>query len=188
MTLFEEAVCFAVKKHSGMVRKRESKPFILHPMECAAVAGNITTDQEVLAAAVLHDTIEDTNTEISEIESLFGPRVAMLVLSETEDKMREIDPSDSWTKRKELSLEVLKNSTDIGVRILWLSDKLSNMRSFYRLYLSEGDGLWNTFHQKDPTRQAWYYRTVCEYLSPLEGTGEYSEYKKLVETVFQNVK
>lgn len=85
------------------------------------------------------------------------------------------------------SLEVLKNTEDIAVKMLWMGDKLSNMRSFYRLYLEKGSDLWQGFHQKDPKVQAWYYRTVAEYLADLKGYAAYNEYVYLVNKIFENV-
>ena len=92
----------------------------------------MTTDQEVIAAALLHDVVEDTHVTIDEIEEKFGKRVKELVLSETEDKRPNMPSSLSWRIRKEESLEVLKTTTDIGVLMIWLGDKLANIRSIYR--------------------------------------------------------
>ena len=138
MDLFETALTFAVKAHAGAVRKGGAVPYVLHPLEVAVIAGTLTNDPEVLAAAVLHDTVEDTPATLSEIENAFGGRVARLVSSETENKRRGVPPEESWQIRKEESLRELKNASDPGTKIIWLSDKLSNMRSFYRMYRREG--------------------------------------------------
>ena len=187
MSIFDEAIKFAVDTHSGMIRKNRNTPYILHPLEAAAIAGTITNDLEVLAAAVLHDTIEDTPTTIEDIRNAFGERVAMLVASETEDKRPNIPPEKSWRIRKEESLEKLKNGDDTAVKILWLADKLSNMRSFYSMWKKCGNSLWDKFNQKDPIQQAWYYRSVDKLLCGLEQYEAWSEYHHLVETVFADV-
>ncbi len=188
MDLFETALTFAVKAHAGTVRKGGAVPYVLHPLEVAVIAGTLTNDPEVLAAAVLHDTVEDTPTTLSEIENAFGGRVARLVSSETENKRRGVPPEESWQIRKEESLRELKNASDPGVKIIWLSDKLSNMRSFYRMYRREGAKLWERFHQSEPAKQAWYYRTVAEYTGELSGTDAWREYADLTEKVFEGVK
>ena len=187
MTLFDEAICFAVEKHSGMTRKRESTPYILHPLEVAAIVGTMSSDEELLAAAVLHDTVEDTDATLEEVEAHFGSRVAALVASETEDKRPELPPEQSWKIRKEESLRELAAAEDPAVRVLWLGDKLSNMRSFYRAWRISGDAIWQSFHQKDPARQAWYYRTIDTALAELRGYEAWQEYHYLVETVFSEV-
>ncbi|MBR5381288.1 MAG: bifunctional (p)ppGpp synthetase/guanosine-3',5'-bis(diphosphate) 3'-pyrophosphohydrolase, partial [Oscillospiraceae bacterium] len=150
MTLFDQAIVFAVQAHSGMMRKRESVPYILHPMEVASIAGTITSEEEVLAAAVLHDTVEDTGTTIGEIAEKFGPRVASIVASETENKRHDLPPSETWHIRKEESLRELKAAEDVAVKIVWLSDKLANMRAFYRIWRISGNSFWKDFNQPDP--------------------------------------
>ncbi len=187
MTEFEEAICFAVEAHSGVTRKRESTPYILHPMEAAVIVGTLTSDSEVLAAAVLHDTVEDTGVSIEELEVRFGPRVAALVASETENKYPGQPKSETWRTRKEESLAELAAAEDPGVKLLWLGDKLSNIRSLYRSWKISGDAIWKTFNQRDPTQQAWYYRSVTAALIELKGYEAWQELNELVETVFEGV-
>ena len=155
----DDAIEFATKKHTEQTRKRENTPYILHPLEAAAVAAELTKDEDVLIAAVLHDTVEDTDTSIDEVREKFGNRVAELVESETENKREDLPPEETWEIRKKESLEHLKNSTDPAVKILWLADKVSNIRTLYRLYQKEGDALWNHFNMKDIKKQAWQKQT-----------------------------
>lgn len=184
----DDAIEFATKKHTEQTRKRENTPYILHPLEVAAVAAELTKDENILIAAVLHDTVEDTDTSIDEVRERFGDRVAELVESETENKREDLPPEETWEIRKKESLEHLKNSTDPAVKILWLADKVSNMRTLYRLYQKEGDALWNHFNMKDVKKQAWYYRTISELLSDLDDTLPYQEYKQIVDYIFRDVK
>ena len=184
MNIFDEAIIFATNAHSGMYRKGDKSPYILHPLEAATIAGTMTEDIEIITAAVLHDTIEDTAVTSDEIKDRFGSRVAELVKSETEDKHADLPPDTTWQIRKEESLKILKNSDDLGVKILWLSDKLSNMRSFYRKYEECGNALWQDFHQKDPDKQFWYYSTIADLLSDLKKFAAWKEYKWLINKVF----
>ncbi len=187
MSIFDDATKFAVDAHSGMMRKGAELPYILHPLEVSVIAGTMTDNPEVLAAAVLHDTVEDTNVTMEDIKNRFGDRVAELVESETENKYREIPPDVSWRTRKEESLEKLRNSNDIDVKKLWLADKLSNMRSFYDMWQKDGHDLWKHFNQKDPVQQAWYYRSIDELLSVLKEYKAWQEYHILVEMIFRQV-
>ena len=185
MDMFSEALKYAAEKHRGMKRKSGPKPYLLHPLEAAVIAGTLTDDPEILSAALLHDTVEDSGADLSELASLFSPRVADLVASETEDKMRGMDPGETWQVRKEQSLDKLAGASDPGVGILWLSDKLSNMRSFARMYKAQGDAMWGRFNQKDPSKQEWYYRSVCGLLEGALGDTEaFAELKRLVGAVF----
>ena len=184
----DRAIVFATKAHSGMHRKKDGIPYILHPMEVASIAGGITTDEEVLTAALLHDTVEDTNVTLDTIKSQFGDRVAALVASETEDKRRDRSPAETWMQRKVESLAALRNAVDPGVRVLWLSDKLANMRSFARQYEKEGDRMWKDYNQTDPAQQAWYYRTIEALTSDLKDTNAWKELRALNARVFGGVK
>lgn len=188
MDLFERAAEFAIHAHEGAVRKKEDIPFILHPMEAASIAATMTQDREILAAAMLHDTVEDTDATIEDIERNFGPRVAALVGHETEDKRDGLPRSATWRARKEDSLKVLRESDDPAVTILWISDKLSNMRSFHRQWLVKGDALWNAFNMKDPAQQRWYYESVLELTSSMSHTPAWQELKRLTDIVFGNIK
>ena len=186
MELVSEAIAFAVRAHDGMRRKKSEAPYILHPMEAAVIVGTMTDDQNLIAAAALHDVVEDAGITIEEIEKKFGARVRELVASETEDKRADLPPTDTWRIRKEESLAVLKNTNDIGVLMVWLGDKLANMRSIYRDWKVEGDAMWQRFNQKDVREQAWYYSSIVKLTERLSDTSAWLEYKTLTELVFGN--
>ena len=184
MELVSEAIAFAVKAHDGMRRKKSSAPYILHPMEAAVIVSTMTNDQNLIAAAVLHDVVEDAGITIEEIEEKFGKRVRELVASETEDKRVELPPEATWRIRKEESLAVLQNAEDIAVLMVWLGDKLANMRAIYRDFKVEGEAMWQRFNQKDASEQAWYYRSIAKLTARLSHTSAWLEYKTLTELVF----
>ena len=184
MELVSEAIAFAVIAHDGMRRKKSEAPYILHPMEAAVIVGTMTNDQNLIAAAALHDVVEDASVTIDEVETKFGKRVRELVESETEDKRSELPPSETWRIRKEESLSVLKNTEDIGVLIVWIGDKLANMRSIYRDWKVEGDAMWQRFNQKDAKEQAWYYHSIAKLTERISDTSAWIEYKTLTEIVF----
>ena len=184
MELVSEAIAFAVKAHDGMRRKKSESPYILHPMEAAVIVGTMSDDQNLIAAAALHDVVEDAGITIEEVEERFGKRVRELVASETEDKRAELPPSDTGRIRKEESLSVLRNTEDIGVLMVWLGDKLANMRSIYRDWKVEGDAMWQRFNQKDVKEQAWYYSSIARLTERLSDKSAWLEYKTLTELVF----
>lgn len=184
MEIVSEAILFAVKAHDGMRRKKSESPYILHPMEAAVIVGTLTDDQELIAAAALHDVVEDADISIEEIEEKFGKRVKELVAAETEDKRADLPPAETWRIRKEESLEELKNTDDIGVLMVWIGDKLANMRSIYREWKMEGDAMWQKFNQKNVSEQAWYYRSIAKLTERLSDTPAWIEYNALTEIVF----
>ena len=138
----------------------------------------------MIAAAALHDVVEDAVITTEEIEKRFRTCVRELVESETEDKRADLPPTATWRIRKEESLEVLKNTDDIAVLMVWLGDKLANMRSIYRDFKVEGIQMWQRFNQKNVAEQAWYYRTIVKLTERLSDTSAWLEYKTLTELVF----
>ena len=182
-SFFDDAASFAIEAHAGMLRKAAGTPYIMHPMEVATIAATMTNDPEVLVAALLHDVVEDTPHTLDEIEDRFGPRVARLVAAETENKYKGLPKSETWRLRKEESLVELECG-DRDVKILWLADKLSNMRSFHRLFLREGDSFWGAFNQSDPVQQAWYYSKIDELCAELSDESAWQEFDWLIHEVF----
>ena len=175
MTIFEKAVIFAVNAHSGMFRKGGTTPYIVHPLEVAAIAGYFTDDPEVLAADVLHDTVEDTPCTYEDLCREFGKRVADLVASDSEDKREELPPSATWKVRKQETLDALRTASR-EEKIIVFSDKLSNLRSLYRDYLTVWVAVWERFNQKDPAEHLWYYGSVLELCEELSDTAPYRVY------------
>lgn len=184
MTLLDDAITFATEAHSGAVRKGTDTPYILHPLEAAAIVASMTDDLEIIAAAVLHDTVEDAHKSVDEIAKKFGQRVAELVSSESENKREDLPAADTWLIRKQETINALKTEQDIAVKMVALGDKLSNIRAIYRDQLTLGDQLWERFNQPDPKMHAWYYCAISEATIELEHFPAWQEYRVLVEKVF----
>ncbi|MCI8532848.1 MAG: bifunctional (p)ppGpp synthetase/guanosine-3',5'-bis(diphosphate) 3'-pyrophosphohydrolase, partial [Lachnospiraceae bacterium] len=72
LPLFERAAVFATVAHRGETRKGSRIPYLVHPMEVAAIVAEMTDDQELIAAAVLHDVVEDTDVTLPELQEFFG--------------------------------------------------------------------------------------------------------------------
>lgn len=185
MNKIEEAIIYATILHQGKVRKFGGRPYILHPLEVAQILSTMTNDEEIITAGILHDIVEDTDGTLLEIEKRFGERVAMLVSSESEQDYPDEPPISSWKRRKEQSIQILKNSQDIGVKMLWLADKLANIRSLSGIYSEQGEKIWQDLHQNDPEMQKWYYRTIGEQVElSLNKTGAFKEYIKHVNFIW----
>ncbi len=119
-----EAINFAAKKHSTQKRKgADEQPYINHPLEVLNLLINVgkIEDYNVLIAAVLHDTIEDTETTKEEITELFGADVCEMVLEVTDDK------SLPKAERKQKQIEHAPHLSR-GARYIKLGDKISNIR------------------------------------------------------------
>ena len=185
MNRLEEAIIYATILHQGKIRKFRGNPFILHPIEVAQILSTITDDEEVITAGILHDIVEGTDGTLEELEKRFGKRVAALVDSDSEPSFGAEDRSVSWKRRKEESLLVLKNSTDVGVQMLWLADTLANIRSIAGIYSERGEALWAALDQSDPDMQRWYYQSVAELVElQLNKTGAFKELVKHINFIW----
>ena len=119
-----QAALFAAEKHKNQRRKdAEASPYINHPISLAnvlATEGGVT-DGEVLCAALLHDTIEDTETTADELRQAFGEKVTAIVLEVTDDK------SLPKEKRKQLQVEHARHASS-KAKLVKLADKICNLR------------------------------------------------------------
>jgi len=119
-----QAISFAAKKHKTQKRKgADGEPYINHPLEVLNLLTNIgdVEDFDILIAAVLHDTIEDTQTTKEEITELFSENVCEMVLELTDDK------SLPKAERKQLQIEHAPHLS-AGAKQIKLCDKISNIR------------------------------------------------------------
>ena len=182
--LLDRAIVFAVRAHHNTERRGKGFPYIVHPMEAVEIVASITPDQELLAAAALHDTIEDTDVTVDDIRREFGDRVAELVHAESDQFTEGVSEEDSWHDRKQAAIDRLRNASH-DAKIVAMGDKLSNMRAIYRDYKIKGDELWNIFHVKDKASHEWHYRGLADSLSELSGTFAYQEFIRLINEVFE---
>lgn len=182
--LLDRAIVFAVKAHRNTERRGKGFPYIVHPMEAVEIVATITPDQELLAAAALHDTVEDTDVTVEDIRREFGERVAELVHSESDQYTEGVSEEDSWHDRKQAAIDRLAAASH-DAKIVAMGDKLSNMRAIWRDYQQKGDALWQIFHVKDKASHAWHYRGLAASLSELKDTFAYQEFVRLMDEVFE---
>ena len=184
MTKTERAIMFAVKAHEGIRRKGKERLYILHPIEAMTIVASLTEDEDALAAAVLHDVVEDTDVKEDVIRETFGDRVADLVMAESEDKMRDIPSEASWEARKQATIDHLAEQEKDAL-LICLGDKLANIREMSRDYADIGDELWVRFNQKDKKAHEWYYRSIFQILAETFcEVPPIREYRTLLKEVF----
>ena len=183
--LLDRAIVFAVQAHAGTERRGKGFPYIVHPMEAMAIVATMTTDQELLAAAALHDTVEDTDVTMEQIRAEFGDRIASLVAAESDVMPKGITEEASWHQRKQAAIDRLSKASH-DAKMVALGDKLSNMRAIARDYAVIGDDLWNRFHAKDPKDHEWHYRGLADALRELNDTFAYQEFERLINQVFSH--
>ncbi len=182
--LLDRAIIFAVNAHHNTERRGKGFPYIVHPMEAVEIVATITPDQELLAAAALHDTIEDTDVTYEQLREVFGERIANLVHAESDQFTEGVTEEDSWHDRKQAAIDRLA-AAPYEAKIVAMGDKLSNMRAIWRDYQMKGDELWKIFHCTDKKAHEWHYRGLAASLSELSGTFAYQEFVDLINQVFK---
>lgn len=124
VTVLLKALHFAADKHRDQRRKDvHAAPYINHPIQVAQILAETggVVDTEILAAAILHDTVEDTETSLSELEQFFGERIARIVGEVTDDKTL------SKTERQHLQIEHARHLSKEGA-LVKIADKISNVQ------------------------------------------------------------
>ena len=205
-SIIYKALCTAELAHRGVKRKMSDNDFICHPYEVASIVYDIIYRHEffpyrvlnrVIAAAALHDVVEDTSITLDEIEEVFGDYISNLVAEESENKRRDKKAETTWKIRKEEFLNKLEKGSEYG-KLIALADKLSNMRDMVVDNEELGEELWNRFNNKKKEDHAWYYKKVVEIIGggllgrdfeeedrePICEMKEYKELRELVEKVF----
>jgi (p)ppGpp synthase/HD superfamily hydrolase len=152
----DKAIAFAARAHEGQHRKTNTVPFIAHPFAVAMIVQAMGCDETAVIAALLHDTVEDSNVEIDEIRARFGEEVAALVAACTELPKK----GHRWEERKSHHIESLRHAP-LTVKLITAADKYHNLS-----HLSNGRPLsdpafWRHF-SRGAEQQAWYYRTMIE--------------------------
>jgi guanosine-3',5'-bis(diphosphate) 3'-pyrophosphohydrolase len=150
--LLNKAYVYAMQKHGAQIRAN-GDPYFSHPLEVAAILTDLHLDEETIAVALLHDTIEDTDATRTEIDGLFGPKIGNLVEGLT--KLKRIDLVSKKAEQAEnLRRLLLAISDDIRVLLVKLADRLHNMR---------------TLHHVKPHKRQRIAQETMEIYAPLAG-------------------
>lgn len=160
----EKAINFASTKHLGQKRKADLLPFVVHPISVAWIVSEYTKDENVVVAALLHDTLEDVpGFKAEEISKEFGLRVLKIVLEVTEIKTKERhDSLSSWEKRKYEYLINLKTASQDAL-LVCAADKIHNLGAMINIYQRDGKKIWKRFNAP-PSITGKYYESVLELL------------------------
>lgn len=159
---FAAAVAWALELHAGQVRKATRVPYASHLLAVAALVLGYGGGEDEAIAAVLHDSIEDTEATRTEIEERFGPRVAAIV-----EGCSDADgtPKAPWRERKERHLDHLRSAAvDPPTLLVAAADKLHNLQTLGADHRHLGDELWTRFNA-GADDQLWYYRSITQIMS-----------------------
>jgi (p)ppGpp synthase/HD superfamily hydrolase len=175
------ALRFADDAHSGQFRKGSRVPYLIHPLNVARILLDCGCSDELAVAALLHDTVEDTEVTVEEIRTIFGDPVARLVEFATEP-----DHLWTWEKRKEHTLRLL-GSGETQALLLSVADKLDNIRSIRQDLELFGEKAWERF-KRPRAKQRWFYESLSRIfearLVDWPGVDLAAKFRAEVEAVF----
>lgn len=170
--LLNRAYVFSMHAH-GSQKRASGDPYFSHPIEVAGILTDLHLDDETIATAILHDTIEDTVATPEEIEAKFGPSVARMVDGVT--KLSKIEAqTENQRAAENLRKFLLAMSDDIRVLLVKLADRLHNMRTLH--------------HIAKPEKRRRIARETMEIYAPLaERIGMYEFMNEMQTLAFQQI-
>jgi len=179
--MIKRAIELAAKAHHNQFRKGTDTPYFAHPCSVGILLAQHGCSEEVVAAGILHDTIEDTPLTIEDIRTQFGNEVATIV-----EGCSESDKSLSWMDRKQHTIDFLVNAP-MEVKFVTCADKMDNITSIALDYDELGEDLWQRFNA-GKKEQSWYYRGLVESLNKGEfaKTDLFHDFELKVSYVFDN--
>ncbi|HTI49364.1 MAG TPA: HD domain-containing protein [Planctomycetaceae bacterium] len=158
--LIEQALRVAAQAHRRQLRKATDIPYFTHPAAVALILlQNGFLDDVILATALLHDVVEDTDFSLAQLQAAFPAPIPEYVAALTERKRASDGSMRPWLERKQESIKHLGNAP-LAVRAVALADKLHNLSAML-CDLKAGASVWDRFNA--PRAQLlWYYRAVAE--------------------------
>lgn len=176
-SLIDRAIAFAARAHLGQRRKAGDVPYIAHPIAVAMILLKMGCEETVVAAALLHDTVEDTDATLEEVRDAFGEEVAGIVAGVTE-------PTNGrkWETRKQHLIATLRDAP-LPVKLVAAADKYHNLIHTLHNQQKREVNVWERF-SRGPEQQAWYYRNVTEsILTNVAHPEEYPIFDALIRMV-----
>lgn len=160
----DKAIRIAAEAHNAkpQYRKGTKIPYVVHPFGVMLIASEVTEDEDILIACLLHDILEDVEPQVyseSNMQKDFGDRVVSIVKDVTKD-----DTEKDWLKRSKLYLKHLEEQAKPEAVIVSAADKIHNLHSILIDYATEGEKLWQRFSTKSSADQLWWYEQIHSVL------------------------
>ncbi len=177
-----QALIFAARAHDGQQRKGTDIPYIIHPVMLAMRLLTMDCAENVVIAALLHDTVEDTAITLEDISREFGAEVAEVVAAASEPE----HSTARWETRKQHTIDFLRDAP-LPVKLLACADKLHNIQSMQSDFARQGERVWERF-ARGREKQAWYYRRLAKNLPAGVALPEmhpiFAEFAEAVDNLF----
>jgi (p)ppGpp synthase/HD superfamily hydrolase len=179
--LVDRALETALRFHANQRRKGTAVPYVVHPLAVGILLARAGCSEEVIAAGLLHDTLEDTSMTEDQLRTTFGQAVASLVTA-----CSEPEKSLPWETRKKHTLALVADAA-LEVRVIVCADKLHNVRTMAEDRKRVGEDVWKRF-SRGRAEQAWYYKELVRILCERKDLGIYGPLffalKKGVQALF----
>ena len=155
--MLDNALAVAALAHDGQVRKGTDIPYVTHPFAVGLMLAQAGYPEEIIAAGILHDTVEDTDITLDYLREHFGDKVTDIV-----EGCSEPDKSAPWEVRKQHTLDYLRQAP-WEVRLVACADKVHNLRTMLAEEKRIGEAIWTRFN-RGREKQEGYYRGLVESL------------------------
>lgn len=182
--MIQKAIEYAIRAHEGQCRKSTTIPYIVHPIEVGIILSRYGFEEEIVAAGILHDVLEDTEITLEDLKRDFGEMIAKLVWEVSEDE--EVKGPSTWEKRKTTMLEYLRKEASMEAKVISCADKISNLTSLKETLRKDGEETWKIFNS-GYENQKWYYQNLIYALKPACNHPIYDEFVRRVEEIFKDV-
>ncbi len=175
MELLAKAHRLMLKAHGKQVRKTDGSPYVVHPMMVAKKLARLGFSDEVIAAAFVHDVLEDTDYSEKQLRQELGDKVVDIILPLTEDKSLE------WEKRKEKYINDVKNANS-ETKAVSIADKIHNLESIIETHKTMGANIWTKFN-RGKEQKMWFEHEMLKALQESWDHPLIAEYEQLLKQV-----
>lgn len=176
-SLVDTAARIAAIAHKKQTRKQDGTPYIMHPAAVALMLAKHGFSDEVVAAALVHDVLEDTDFPEDVLRSEMGEEVMAIVDAVTNEDSLE------WEAKKLKYIEAVRNGSD-GAKAVATADKIHNLRDLLRSLDQHGDTLWERFN-RGKEKKLWFEEAMLAMLKETWQHPLVGEYGSLVKTFRQ---
>lgn len=161
--------------HGEQIRKTDGSPYVVHPMMVAKKLARLDFPDEIIAAAMIHDVLEDTDITEQQLRQELGNEVVNIILPLSEDKKLE------WEERKKKYITDVKNAGP-ATKAVSIADKIHNLESVIETYKTMGSAIWTKFN-RGKEQKMWFEREMLKAFQESWDHPMIAEYEKLLKQV-----
>lgn len=173
MNIIEKATRIAVEVHEGQRRKGDDLPFIVHPVMVALKLAKYNFPDKVIAAALAHDILEETEYPEEKMRKELGEEVAEIVKAVTNED------NPDWEEKKKKYVESVRNGSE-DAKAVSVADKIHNLESLLIAYAEQGPAIWKKFN-RGKEQKMWFEKKVLKMLKDTWQHPLIEEYEYLLE-------